>query len=435
MNSAARPPASAISRSGSYPEPAAFPPPGEQPPHPAISGIMTAQYPPIRGPLDRGALRSHALCQEEIMFSQRFSLLLGSLLLALLAAGLAITSPGFLLAHSALDGPRPGHPVAAIYRGVSTAVQFDVSPPLRTIAPIPPRTGGLRENEDRDITPRGPGLAGLADTVLQKVFGPPVIPTPIISFDGPGNTCGCAPPDPNGEIGPNHYVVMTNLSFQIYNRAGGSLYGPAANNTLWAGFGGGCQTQNAGDPVVLYDQLADRWLLSQFTSSAPFLNCVALSTTNDPTGSYYRWAFLVSGGNNFGDYPKYGMWPDAYYISTREFVNGGSTFAGVGAYATNRAQMLVGNPSPQVVSFLAPPSPAYVVGDGLLPSDLDGTTPPPAGSPNYFLGSQDDNGPYGAPSDALNLWKFHVDFANPPNSTFTLANTLATAPFNTVFPP
>ena len=82
---------------------------------------------------------------------------------------------------------------------------------------------------------------------------------------------------------------------------------------------------------------------------------------------------------------------------------------GVGAYALDRAQALAGNPNPTMVGFLAPPSPAYVVGDGLLPSDLDGTTPPPVGSPNYFVGSEDNNGPYGAPSDALTLWKFHYD--------------------------
>ncbi len=125
------------------------------------------------------------------------------------------------------------------------------------------------------------------------------------------------------------------------------------------------------------------------------------------------------------------MWPDAYYFSTREFA-GGSTFVGVGAYAMDRAQALVGNPNPTVISFLAPPSPAYVVGDGLLPSDLDGMTLPPAGSPNYFVGSEDNNGPYGAPADALSLWKFHADFNIPANSTFILTNTLPTAPFNSI---
>jgi hypothetical protein len=224
---------------------------------------------------------------------------------------------------------------------------------------------------------------------------------------------------------------MSNLHFQIFNKSGTSLFGPAANNTLWSGFGGGCQNQNAGDPVVIYDQLADRWLLTQFTSNAPYLECVALSQTSDPTGSYYRWSIATGNGNNFPDYPKAAMWPDAYYFSTREFA-GGSTFVGVGAYALDRAQALAGNPNPIVISFLAPPNPPYVVGDGLLPSDLDGMTPPPAGSPNFFVGSEDNNGGYGAPQDALTIWKFHADFVNPPNSTFSLTNTLPTQPFNSI---
>jgi hypothetical protein len=227
---------------------------------------------------------------------------------------------------------------------------------------------------------------------------------------------------------------MSNLDFQVFDKSGNSLFGPVPNNTLWSGFGGNCQTHNDGDPVVLYDQLADRWLLTQFTASvAPYYNCVALSQTSDPAGAYYRWAFPVGNGNNFGDYPKYGMWPDpnAYFISTREF-QGGSTFVGVGAYALNRAQMLVGNPNPQMISFLAPPNPAYVVGDGLLPADLDGTTLPPPNRDEYYMGSEDNNGPYGAPSDALTLWKFHVDFPTPGNSSFTLVNTIPSAPFNSI---
>ena len=95
-----------------------------------------------------------------------------------------------------------------------------------------------------------------------------------------------------GDVGPSHYVAMSNLYFQIYSKAGTSLYGPAANNTLWAGFGGDCQTNNAGDPIVLYDQLADRWILTQFTSSGPtYYNCVAVSHDVGPDRPYYRYAF------------------------------------------------------------------------------------------------------------------------------------------------
>jgi hypothetical protein len=350
--------------------------------------------------------------------------------LALCLTGVAIA---FFAFNKALAQPgNPQLPIQAQNRGLSQLVHFDVSPPLRDIKPLPPGPCPVREDEDRETGPHpARGLVRAVDPVVQAIVGRhPFLPAPLVSFDGPSNTCGCSPPDPNGAVGPNHVVVISNLSFQIYNKSGTSLFGPAANNTLWSGFGGGCQTRNDGDPVVLYDQLADRWLISQFTAAAPYTQCIAVSQTSDPTGAYYRYSFLVGNGNNFGDYPKAGVWPDAYYFSTREFA-GGSTFVGDGAYAVNRAQAISGTP-PQVISFLAPPNPAYVVGDGLLPSNLDGVIQPPAGSPNYYMGSEDPNAGRGAPQNALTLWKFHADFGNPMNSTFTLTNTIPTAPFNSI---
>ena len=137
--------------------------------------------------------------------------------------------------------------------------------------------------------PLGPVGPVVPDPVVQRVLGKIGIPAPIISFDGNSNLCGCTPPDPNGAVGPNHVVTMSNLHFQIFDKNGNSLFGPAANNTLWTGFGGDCQTDNAGDPVVIYDQLADRWLLTQFTASGPtYFECVAVSQTSDPTGAYFR---------------------------------------------------------------------------------------------------------------------------------------------------
>jgi hypothetical protein len=326
--------------------------------------------------------------------------------------------------------------VRAQYRGVLPVVKFDVSPPLRDM-PMIVGPGKLRENEDREIMPpAGPLAPVVPDPVVQSVIGGKdmsggsEISPPIITFNAQPNLAGVVPPDPNGTVGPNHVVTMVNLTFQIFDKSGNSLLGPTNNNTIWSGFGGDCQTDNSGDPVVLYDKAADRWLFSQFTASGPtYFECVAVSTTNDPTGSFFRYS--IATGNNFPDYPKAGVWPDAYYFSTREFLNG-STFVGVGAYALNRAQALAGNPNPQIISFLQPPSPLYKVGDGLLPSDMDGATLPPVGSPNFYVGSQDDNGSYGAPSDALNLYRFHADFTNPPNSTFTLAATIPTAPFNSI---
>ncbi|QQR72141.1 MAG: choice-of-anchor J domain-containing protein [Holophagales bacterium] len=322
-------------------------------------------------------------------------------------------------------------PPQITFRGASRAIQFDVSPPLRDIPPIKPIPGlslqTRREGMPGEDLNKTTGPQSI-DLLVQDWIGSGEMPAPSISFNGPSNVSGVSPPDPVGDVGPNHYVAMSNLSFQVFSKTGTSLYGPALNNTLWSGFGGPCQTENAGDPVVLYDQFADRWLLTQFTANGPtYYNCVALSTTNDPTGTYYRWAFTT--GTNFPDYPKYGIWSDAYYISTREFA--GSPFAGVGAYALNRTQMIAGNPAPQVVSFLAAPTGAGAnVGDGLLPADIEGPVLPPAGTPEFFLGTQDDGGPYSAASDAINLYKFHVDFAVPANSTFTLANTIPVGAFD-----
>ncbi|MEP7014720.1 MAG: dockerin type I domain-containing protein [Verrucomicrobiota bacterium] len=348
------------------------------------------------------------------------------------------TGAGLVFLASAQPEPRtrikPDAPSVGVYRGLLPIAHFDISPALRDMKVIPPGIGKLRENEDRDIVPHTARGVLKPDPVVQRILGRQLgIPAPIVTFNGPPNSAGVAPPDPNGDVGPNHVVVMMNLSFQIFNKTGTSLFGPASSNTLWSGFGGPCQTENSGDPVVLYDQLADRWMLSQFTSAGPtFYNCVAVSTTSDPTGSYYRYA--ITTGSNFPDYPKYGIFPDAYYISTREFVGGtGGAFGGVGAYAVNRAQVLSGNPNPQVISFLAPPTGSGAnVGDGLLPADMDGINLPPPGSPEYYVGSMDDNGPYGATMDALTLWKFIVNFANPPSSSFALANTIPIASYNSI---
>src|SRR5206468_1438482 len=123
--------------------------------------------------------------------------------------------------------------------------------------------------------------------------------------------------------GPNDYVQWVNLSFQIWSKNGTSRYGPAEGNTLWSGFGGVCDTTNQGDPIVIYDRLANRWIFSQFAfglrggkPKAPYYQCIAVSQTGDPTGSYYRYAFQMNASTGyFPDYPKFGVWPDGYYMS------------------------------------------------------------------------------------------------------------------------
>ncbi|MEE4273119.1 MAG: hypothetical protein V2I67_15710 [Thermoanaerobaculales bacterium] len=322
------------------------------------------------------------------------------------------------------------------FQGWSKAVRFDTSPPLRSmeprLTPAPPHN--LEDPEAHDPAAYGPQDD---DGALQSRRPDRDMPSPLISFDGTPNVLGYTPPDSMGDVGYEHYVAMTNVYFSIYDKSGNLLYGPAANNTLWSGFGGRCEFSNDGDPIVLHDQMSNRWILTQFTAGGPdYYNCVAVSTTSDPTGSYYRYAFATA-NNYFPDYPKYGVWPDALYISTREFEYIGTSgyYRGVGAYAIEREELIAGDPNPTMIEFFVPrgATPA-TVGDGLLPADMDGNTRPPVGSPNFYVGSMDDGATYNAPQDALTLWEFAADFDVPANSTFAQTATLPTASFDSIFP-
>ncbi len=255
------------------------------------------------------------------------------------------------------------------------------------------------------------------DPVLQRTVGPPT-PTVGISFEGLGNkqygfTPNAAPPDTNGAVGATQYVQWVNESFAVFNKSTGTLVaGPTAGNTLWSGFGGGCESNNDGDPIAIYDKIANRWVMSQFSvSTTPYLQCIAVSTTSDATGTYNRYSFQY---NNFDDYPKMGVWPDAYYETFNMF-NNSNAFVGSDACAYDRNAMLAGSSATQIC-FQQGSS----VG-GLLPSDFDGTALPPAGSPNYMLYFS---------TNSLKLYRFHVDFATPANSTFTGPATISVAAFS-----
>ena len=165
--------------------------------------------------------------------------------------------------------------------------------------------------------------------------------------------------------------------------------------------------------------MADRWLLSQFAftsnTTPPFHEAIAISKTGDPTGEYWVYDFVVP-GNNFPDYSKFGAWPDGYYMTDRQFTNGGP-YAGPGCFAFDRAKMLVGDPSATFIYFNAGLT-ASQASSGMIPSDFYGITPPPAGAPNVFAIFTDDAF-VGDTADAIRLFNFHADFAVPANSTFT----------------
>jgi hypothetical protein len=225
---------------------------------------------------------------------------------------------------------------------------------------------------------------------------------------------------------------MVNVVFAVYSKTGTRLLGPTLLGALWQGFALDDCTDLSGDPVVVYDQLANRWILTQFTTRGPtYYNCVAVSQTGDPTGAYYRYAF--STGPNFPDYPKYAVWPNAYFLSTREFAPDDS-FAGDGAYALERDKMIRGKPARMVKVLLTPGSKPYLPGDGLLPSDLEGTTLPPDGSPNYFVGTMDDGAGRGAPFDGINVFQYSVTWGGHPAGSFSLAAQLPVESFDSIFP-
>lgn len=317
----------------------------------------------------------------------------------------------------------------------------DVSPPLRSIKGAPPNKDGVQgeiERKNMKIPKNRVPKYASVDTVVQRIFGPFAMPTPQLTFEGYSQEdnynnnagLGVLPPDTQGDIGPNHYFQWNNIGIRIFNRSGQTVYGPVNGNTLFAGFTGTeCVAENDGDPIVLYDHLSGRWLASQFAvpgigvPSGPTHQCIAISQTSDPTGSYNRYEFRVSPittTNVFEDYPHFGVWPDAYYMTTNEFL--GLDFYGAGVFAFDRAKMIAGDPTATMQYFhLDPPY------GGQLPSDLDGAAPPP-GSPNYIMEVDDDWGT--DPQDRLSIFKFHVDWANPANSNLTGPTVIGTALFD-----
>ena len=331
---------------------------------------------------------------------------------------------------------------------VKTAVAFGVSQPLRdlpgsSLASTKPPAYRLGEAESM-IHPTGNGTF-LNDPVVQNTNGSAAIPSTSQNFEGnnidesssDGVFVG-APPDTNGDVGPNHYVQSVNTVFSVYSKTGTRLAGPTPLDDIWesapnaAQFN--CTTQSRGDPIVQYDPMANRWLISQFNFpgaaviAPPFDQCIAISQTADPTGAYYLYDFNYS-ATIFNDYPHFGVWPDAYYMSVNQFdtTTPNTDFHSAGACAFEREKMLTGNPSAKQVCFdesafdPKDSNGGYIYG-GQLPSDLDGTgvganfaKAPPAGEPNFFAQVLDSTT---AGADKLLLFKFHVDWQNPNNSTF-----------------
>jgi hypothetical protein len=282
------------------------------------------------------------------------------------------------------DGPRNDfRPVAAVRSGE-----------LRHTPPVHPSKAAKHDHPE-PIRPTPPSQNGGLDGPLQTAQGQQVsAPSPVGSgFDGVGNgTAGFVPssnpPDVNGRVGATQFVQWNNTSFAVFDKATGALqYGPAAGNTLFQSLGGVCASHNDGDPVVSYDILAGRWILSQFAVGGPAGSashqCVAVSVTSDATGAYYLYDFLTD-GTNFVDYPHTAVWPDGYYMSGHVFNSAGTTYLAGRVYVFERDKMINGLPARQLQADLAHDGSGIQY--GFLPADLDSLTPPPAGEAAFILG-------------------------------------------------
>ncbi len=330
---------------------------------------------------------------------------------------------GFYLAGAPLIASEQTVAGKSLKPTLGYAVKHGESKPLRDFklqGPLSPQP--KRQIRNETALPKKRSANPATDRVLQDRFGVSQ-PAELGQFDGGSEadnaTLGISivvPPDTNGDVGPKHYVQFLNTFVNIYDKTGTLVDGPFPGNAPFEGFGGPCEANNDGDPIAKYDRMADRWVLTQFAvpnyPAGPSYQCFAVSKTGDPAGAYWLYEFTIGSlAAGWGDYPKLGIWPDGYYIAFNMFT--ASAFNGMGAYAFDRSAMLNGAPATSI-SF-------QPFDGGGLPSDLDGLTLPPDGSPNYFLT------PWNNSPGTLNIYQFHVDWATPANSTFSDAVAIPVA--------
>jgi Abnormal spindle-like microcephaly-assoc'd, ASPM-SPD-2-Hydin len=314
----------------------------------------------------------------------------GAFVRTLLLCGLAMTTLSFAKTNQA---PTVNHPI-----------RFTVSQPMSTIPQSLP-SPDFDEHEVRLLDRHLAIAPGTADPALQTQFGPQISGTQGLDFEGIGVNGG-EPSDNNIAVGPNHIVDIVNSEWAVYDKSGHIAAGfPKSLGSIWTSLGGAC-TGNQGDPIVQYDRLADRWLLSQIGSeSAPYSLCIAVSKSGDPTSTYslYEYSF----GNNFPDYPHYSVWPtttNSAYLQMAHLFQNLQSFVGTAACAYDRAAMIAGKAKPVQICFT-------ISNDGgFQPSDLDGSTAPPDGSPGYFTTFE---------TTSLHQFQLTPNFANPSSSTFT----------------
>ena len=310
-----------------------------------------------------------------------------------------------------------------------------MSTDLRDLPYIPPAPKTLKrilspyphpENR-RPLRSQTSGLVAI-ESLIEEVWRPiPTMPSPLLTFAGMNAAqvgVMVPPPDTNGDVGPNHYIQAVNRSFKIFDKNGNTLSGPTTFDSFFAPLKGTpCGgNENEGDPFVFYDQLADRWVITDFASpdSAPFYECIGVSQTGDPVaGGWCLYALQADPANpmHFGDYPKFGLWNNpqpggAYYFTVNLILYPAQTLDGVRAFALDRGSMLTGGVANAIAFTITPET----LGDALslVPASFRTGTAPPAGEDEFLLAvdlTED------VMLTQVKGWLFHVDFVTPSNST------------------
>src|SRR3954468_7209479 len=273
-------------------------------------------------------------------------------------------------AASAVDSPSTARAKPRETRLVKTGRPFKGD--LRTLPRVKPVERERPELEEPEIAPKmyvPPG--GLTNNSQAAIapFAPAInapAPPPLNIFEGLDrfNWGAGSPPDTNGDVGPTYYIQTVNTSIGIFRKSDGFQEAAFTFNTFMSqgNFGNLCDTNNFGDPVVLYDTFEDRWIISDFAFLtdvggnvlAPAFQCFAASMTGDPVAGGWNF-YSIQVSDALGDYPKLGIWPDGLYMSANMFTFGaGSSFVTARAWAFNKAQMYAGSPTVKVVSFNLP---------------------------------------------------------------------------------
>ena len=294
---------------------------------------------------------------------------------------------------------------------------------LRDLPYIAPTSHILKEMLDRDPWPdvgaspieasRFVRLPALITETLRPV---PTMPTPLLTFDGLNRVQGgtAVPPDPVGDVGPNHYVQAVNNAFKVFDKNGNTVSGPTAFDSFFAPLGNSTPCglrEEKTDPFVLYDQMADRWVISTHAENyaeTAFSECIAVSRTGDPVaGGWFLYALQDDPNPGIkGDYPKYGLWPDAYYLTMDKY-------NGALVYALDRASLISGGPT-NAIGFTIHHSDLGRI--FVVPASFRAGAPPPAGRREFLL-AIDQRRDAGVMQTHVKGWLFHVDFTNPNNST------------------